>query len=63
MLEQLTIKKWRVMNDMLQQDVADKLGVTRKTVGKWEKEGANISNVTVYALAKLFNIEIDQIKV
>ena len=63
MLEQLTIKKWRVMNDMLQQDVADKLGVTRKTVGEGEKEGANISNVTVYALAKLFNIEIDQIKV
>ena len=63
MLEQLTIKKWRVMNDMLQQDVADKLGVTRKTVGEWEKEGANISNVTVYALAKLFNIQIDQIKV
>ncbi|PIH27161.1 helix-turn-helix transcriptional regulator [Staphylococcus epidermidis] len=63
MLEQLTIKKWRVMNDMLQQDVADKLGVTRKTVGEWEKEGDNISNVTVYALAKLFNIEIDQIKV
>ena len=63
MLEQLTIKKWRVMNDMLQQDVADKLGVTRKTVGEWEKEVANISNVTVYALAKLFNIEIDQIKV
>ncbi|RLY52626.1 XRE family transcriptional regulator [Staphylococcus epidermidis] len=63
MLEQLTIKKWRVMNDMLQQDVSDKLGVTRKTVGEWEKEVANISNVTVYALAKLFNIEIDQIKV
>ena len=62
MLEQLTIKM-EVMNDMLQQDVADKLGVTRKTVGEWEKEGANISNVTVYALAKLFNIEIDQIKV
>ncbi|MGX0078323.1 DNA-binding XRE family transcriptional regulator [Staphylococcus epidermidis] len=32
MLEQLTINKWRVMNDMLQQDVADKLGVTRKTI-------------------------------
>ena len=33
MPEQLSIKKWRVMNDMLQQDVADKLGVSRKTVG------------------------------
>ena len=35
------------MNDMLQQDVADKLGVTRKNCWRWEKEGANISNVTV----------------
>jgi len=63
MLEQLTINKWRVMNDMLQQDVADKLGVTRKTIWEWGKEDANISNVTVYALSKLFNIEIEQIKV
>ena len=63
MPEQLSIKKWRVMNDMLQQDVADKLGVSRKTVGEWEKEGANIRNVTIYALAKLFNVEIDQIKI
>lgn len=63
MPEQLSIKKWRVMNDMLQQDVADKLGVSRKTVGEWEKEGTNISNVTIYALAKLFNVEIDQIKI
>lgn len=63
MPEQLSIKKWRILNDMLQQDVADKLGVSRKTVGEWEKEGANVSNVTLYALAKLFSIEIDQIKV
>ena len=63
MPEQLSIKKWRVMNDMLQQDVADKLGVSRKTVGEWEKKVANISNVTIYALAKLFNVEIDQIKI
>lgn len=63
MLEQLTINKWRVMNDMLQQDVADKLGVTRKTIWEWGKEDANISNVMVYALSKLFNIEIEQIKV
>ena len=48
---------------MLQQDVADKLGVTRKTIWEWGKEDANISNVTVYALSKLFNIEIEQIKV
>ncbi|MDO0995110.1 helix-turn-helix transcriptional regulator [Staphylococcus borealis] len=63
MPEQLTIKKWRLLKDLRQQDVADKLGVARKTVGDWEKEDANVSNVVIYALAKLFNIEIDQIKI
>lgn len=63
MPEQLTIKKWRLLKDLRQQDVADKLRVARKTVGYWEKEDANVSNVVIYALAKLFNIEIDQIKV
>ena len=30
MPEQLTIKKWRLLKDLRQQDVADKLGVARK---------------------------------
>ncbi|MEK1570880.1 XRE family transcriptional regulator, partial [Staphylococcus aureus] len=33
------------------------------TVGHWEKDDTNLSNVTVYALAKLYDIEVDQIKV
>lgn len=63
MPEQLTIKKWRIISDMKQQEVADKLGVTAKTVGQWEKEDSTPSNVVIYALAKLYKIEVDQIKV
>ena len=63
MPEQHTIKKWRIISDMQQQEVADKLGVTAKTVGQWEKKDATPSNVVIYALAKLYKIEIDQIKV
>lgn len=37
MPEQLSIKTWRHVSEMKQQEVADKLGVTAKTVGQWEK--------------------------
>ncbi|HEJ8488240.1 TPA: helix-turn-helix transcriptional regulator [Staphylococcus aureus] len=59
MPEQLSVRKWRLVRDLKQQEVADILGVNAKTVGHWE----NLSNVTVYALAKLYDIEVDQIKV
>lgn len=63
MPEQLTVRKWRLIRDLKQQEVADILGVNPKTVGHWEKEETNLSNVTVYALAKLYDVEIDQIKI
>lgn len=63
MPEELTIKKWRQINDMNQQEVADILGVNVKTIGHWEKETTDLSNVVIYAFAKLYGVEIDQIKV
>ncbi|QBS01075.1 helix-turn-helix transcriptional regulator [Staphylococcus aureus] len=63
MPEQLSVRKWRLVRDLKQQEVADILGVNAKAVGHWEKDGTNLSNVTVYALAKLYDIEVDQIKV
>ncbi|EGQ3938032.1 TPA: helix-turn-helix transcriptional regulator [Staphylococcus pseudintermedius] len=63
MPEQLDIKKWRMLRGYTQQEVADILGVSAKTVGFWEKESTILSNVTVYALAKLYNVDIDQIRV
>lgn len=63
MPEQLSVRKWRLVRDLKQQEVADILGVNAKTVGRWEKDDTNLSNVTVYALAKLYDIEVDQIKV
>ena len=63
MPEQLTVRKWRLIRDLKQQEVADILGVNSKTVSHWEKEETDLSNVTVYALAKLYDVEVDQIKV
>lgn len=63
MPDQLTIKNWRQVRGMTQQEVADKLGVSNKTIVHWEKDTTNLSNVTIYALAKLYDIELDHIKV
>ncbi|UWF56187.1 helix-turn-helix domain-containing protein [Staphylococcus hyicus] len=63
MPEQLTIKNWRQIRGMTQQEVADKLGISSKTVVHWEKDTTDLSNVTIYALAKLYDVELDRIKV
>lgn len=63
MPEQFTIKNWRQIREMTQQEVADKLGISSKTVIHWEKDTTDLSNVTIYALAKLYDVELDQIKV
>ncbi|HCW36503.1 helix-turn-helix transcriptional regulator [Mammaliicoccus sciuri] len=63
MIEQLPVKNWRQIRKMTQVEVADRLGVNPKTVIRWEKEDTELSNLTIYALAKLYEIEIDQIKV
>lgn len=63
MPEQLTIKNWRQIRGMTQQEVADKLGISSKTVIHWEKDTTDLSNVTIYALAKLYEVELDRIKV
>ncbi|RIN77820.1 XRE family transcriptional regulator [Staphylococcus simulans] len=62
MPKEFSVKVWRINSNMTQQDVADKLGVNKKTVGEWEKEDAELKGIQLYALAKLFNTEVDFIK-
>lgn len=63
MSEKLSIKAWRVNKGMTQQDVADILGVTRQTVLDWEKDSAAPRALVIYALAKLYETEVDFIRV
>lgn len=63
MSEKLSIKAWRVNKGLTQQDVADILGVTRQTVLDWEKDGATPRALVIYALAKLYETEVDYIRV
>lgn len=58
----ISLKAWRVNKGMSQQDVADRLGVSRPTVIKWEQEDAKNNGLVLYALAKLYDVDIDDIK-
>ncbi|WP_323710560.1 helix-turn-helix transcriptional regulator [Mammaliicoccus lentus] len=63
MPQAFSIKTWRINANMTQQDVADKLGVSKPTVIKWEREDACLKNLEVYALAYLFGVSVDNIRV
>jgi transcriptional regulator with XRE-family HTH domain len=60
---QLSLEALRINAGMTQQDVADKLGVSRHTVMKWENGSAKPKELVIYALAKLYDVDIDVIRV
>ncbi|MBA8776906.1 helix-turn-helix transcriptional regulator [Staphylococcus schleiferi subsp. coagulans] len=60
--QEFPVRVWRVNSNMTQQDVADKLGVTKQSVIRWEKEDVELKGIQLYALAKLFKTEVDYIK-
>jgi transcriptional regulator with XRE-family HTH domain len=63
MTVQLTLEALRVNAGFTQQDVADRLGVSRFTVMKWESGEVKPKELVIYALAKLYDVDIDVIKV
>lgn len=50
------IKKLRKALDLTQQELADRLGVKRNTVGQWECGINNVTDATIVFLCKEFNV-------
>lgn len=55
------LKKLRKDNNMSQEDLADKLGVSRQSVSKWESGQAYPEMDKVLQLCKLFNLNINDL--
>ncbi|MCI2111360.1 MAG: helix-turn-helix domain-containing protein [Bacilli bacterium] len=53
------ITKLRKANDITQEELADKLGVSRQSVSKWESDLAYPETDKLIALATLFNCSVD----
>lgn len=55
------IKRLRIANGLTQKDLAEKLFVTAQAVSRWENCDVEPSATTIYEMAKIFNVSIDEI--
>ena len=56
-----TLKEYRVRNNMTQEFVAERLGVSRQAVSKWENGTSEPSTSNLFALAKLYGISVTEL--
>lgn len=55
------LKKIRKENNLSQEQLADKLGVSRQSVSKWESSAAYPEMDKVLQLCKMFNLNVDEL--
>ncbi|MCD7996011.1 MAG: helix-turn-helix transcriptional regulator [Clostridiales bacterium] len=55
------IKEYRARYDMKQEELADRVGVRRETIGNLEKGKYNPSLVLAWNIAKVFGVTIEEI--
>lgn len=53
--------KLRKKNNLSQEELADKLGISRQAVSKWERAEASPDTDNLICLAKLYNISLDEL--
>ena len=51
----------RKKNNLSQEEVADKLGISRQSVSKWERAEASPDTDNLILLAKLYNVSLDEL--
>lgn len=55
------IKKYRKQNDMSQDELAEKLGVSRQSISLWENSQTQPTIDNIIALSKIFNVSSDSL--
>lgn len=61
--KQMSIKALRINNGYTQDALAQKLGVTTKTISEWENNRVEIKPLTIYAIAYVFKVDADIIRI
>ena len=56
-----TFKKYREQNNMTQEELADKIGVTQRTISYYESGKTIPSGKTILKFKKLFNVTADEL--
>lgn len=55
------LKVYRIMQDLTQEELADKIGVTRVTINSIEKERYDPSLKLAFKIARYFEVKIEDI--
>ncbi len=55
------LKEYRIKNNMTQEFVAQRLGVSRQAVSKWENGTSEPSTSNLIAISKLYNVPPEEI--
>ncbi len=55
------LQKLRKENGYSQEELADKLGISRQAVSKWERAESSPDTDNLIVLAKLYNISLDEL--
>ncbi|WAI01412.1 helix-turn-helix transcriptional regulator [Methanogenium organophilum] len=55
------IKVFRAMRDMTQEELAEKISVTRRTINSIERGKYNPSIEVAYRIARTFNVTIEEV--
>ncbi len=58
----ISLKAARVNADLTQQEVADKLGISKHTIVNWESGRTKPKKFILIALANIYDINIDNLK-
>ena len=58
----ITLKAARINADLTQQEVADKLGVSKHTIFNWEGGITKPKKHVLMVLASIYNIDINELK-
>jgi DNA-binding XRE family transcriptional regulator len=61
-LIKFSLKELRARKDWTQQQTANKLGISVQTYCAWEKDLSNVAVSKVLAVANLFDVQLDEIK-
>ncbi len=61
MPEKSTLKELRAKMDWTQEETAKKLGISLQTYNAWEQDFGNVKISSAEAIAKLFNVKLDNI--
>lgn len=61
--KQMSIKALRVNNGYTQEALAQKLGVNVKTISEWENNKVEVKPLTIFAIAYVFKVDADIIRI